>query len=229
MKYTGLIFIALAFSLGCTKEDTNSQNHLPRAAFSVIPLRAEAGDTVLFDAGIVTDNEDPLENLQVQWAWDKGMPYTAYSFEKTATHTYSSEGVYFPQVRVKDTQSLTDTTKRMVVIVYDLNNMPPEIPGLVWPPEWQTWVDPVITFKWKAGNDPENDPLKFDLWIGRSINDLRLVRYDIETFNMVEGERIYESTETGFLLNQDYYWQVAAKDPNGNYVPGWIWKFTTRP
>lgn len=229
MKNICLIIIGLGLIYGCSKENTNDQNHLPRAAFSVIPQRAEAGDTVYFDAGIVTDNEDPLENLQVQWAWDAGMPYTPYTFEKTAEHTYSTEGVYFPKVRVKDTYSLTDTTKKMVVIVHDLTNLPPDIPGLVWPAEWQTWVDPVIIFKWKGSTDPENDPLLYDLWVGRSINDLRLIKSDIDTYNTVGDEKIYETTESGFLLNQDYYWQVAAKDPNGNYVPGWIWKFTTRP
>lgn len=229
MKRLTFILIALTIIYGCTKEESNSQNHLPRAAFSVIPQRAEAGDTIYFDAGIVTDVEDPLEKLQVQWLWSQGLTYTPYSYEKTAIHTYSSRGVYFPQVRVMDSKTLTDTTKKMVVIVDDLDNLPPTIPGLVWPPEWQTWVEPTITFKWVSGTDPENDPLKFDLWIGRSINDLRLVASDLETFTMVEGERLYEYTETGFLLNQDYYWQVAAKDPNGNYVPGWIWKFTTKP
>lgn len=224
-----LFLISLSIFFSCSKEDNNSQNHLPRAAFSVIPVRAEAGDIINFDAGIVTDNEDPLEQLQVQWDWEGNQVYTPYSFTKTATHQYATEGVYFPKVRVKDTKSLTDTTKNMVVIVYDLNNLPPEIPIQIFPPEWQTWVNPDIYFRWKAGPDPENDSLLFDLWVGTAINDLRLIRSDISTFNMVEGERIYESTESGFRYNQDYYWQVAAKDPNGNYTVGRIWKFTTQP
>lgn len=202
---------------------------MPRAAFSVIPIRAEAGDTIHFDAGIVTDNEDPLERLEVQWDWEGDLGFTPYTVNKTATHQYPAEGVYFPKLRVKDTQSLTDTTKNIVVIVYDLDNLPPQMPIQVFPPEWQTWVNPEIYFRWKAGTDPEGDSLLFDLWVGTAINDLRLIRSDISAFNIVEGERIYESTESGFRYNQDYYWQVAAKDPNGNYTLGRIWKFTTQP
>lgn len=224
-----LIIISLVLTYSCSKEDNNSQNHMPRAAFSVIPVRAEAGDTIYFDAGIVTDKEDPLEKLEVQWSWDAGISYTPYSFQKTSTHIYSTEGVYFPKLRVRDSKSLTDTTKNMVVIVHDLANLPPNIPILIFPPEWQTWVNPNIIFKWKSGNDPENDTLTFDLWVGTSINDLRLIREDVNTYDLVESEKVYTTTVSGFLNNQDYYWQVAAKDPNGNYTPGRIWKFTTEP
>ncbi len=224
-----ILFLFLAAIIGCKKDNTNTQNHLPTAAFSVIPERAEPGDTILFDANIVTDKEDPVENLQVQWSWYGDYNYTPYSSVKTAKYSYDTVGVYFPQLRVIDTYDLTDTLNGMVVIVHDLNNLPPTIPVQLFPPEWQEWVELTQTFKWKEGTDPENDVMSFDLWLGKSKNTMRIVKSDITTFNMVDGEKIYETTVSGMSPGQDYYWQVAAKDPNGNYTRGWIWKFVTRP
>ncbi|HLN53138.1 MAG TPA: hypothetical protein VK212_05475 [Lentimicrobium sp.] len=220
------VIVALA---ACSKENTNTENHLPKAAFSVIPERAEPGDTILFDANIVTDREDPSEKLLVQWSWNGDKVYTPYTLEKTAIHIYDQVGVYFPELQVKDTYDLTDTLDGMVVIVQDINNLPPTIPVQVSPLEWQDWVEPSLTFKWKAGTDPEDDPMTFDLWLGKSKNTMSIVASDIDFFNMVEGERVYETNISGLLLGQDYYWQVAAKDSNGNYTRGWIWKFVTKP
>lgn len=225
-----ILIILLTFILGsCKKQEDNTQNHLPTADFSVVPLRAEVGDSLYFDAGIVSDKEDPTDKLQVQWSWTGLNSFTQYTLDKTAIHTYGQVGVYFPKVVVKDTYTLTDTSKQMVVIVNNLENMPPEIPILLTPPEWETWMEPTIVFKWKSGTDPEDDPQTFDLWVGLSIEDMSIIRSNISDYTNVGGEQVYETTETGFQLKQDYYWQVAARDPNGNYTPGRIWKFTTKP
>ncbi len=224
-----LLLGIIAIVSGCKKENENTQNHLPKAAFSISPIRAEANDSVYFDAGIVTDKEDPLENLQVQWSFNGDGNYTPYSPEKTAVKLYAQEGIYFPKMRVIDTYSLTDTAKGMVVIVHDLANLPPERPLQVSPPEWQTWMDPSIIFKWTSGSDPEDDVQSFDLWVGRSVNAMVKIRTGISDFTLVGEEQLYEVTVDGFQFHQDYYWQVAAMDPNGNYTLGHIWKFTTRP
>lgn len=227
-KIALIITIIIIFS-GCGKDDDNTKNHVPIASFSISPLRAEANDPIQFDASSVSDTEDPTESLEVQWSWAGNDNFTSYSTEKTAVHSYATEGVYLPKLRVRDTQALTDSIHSMVVIVYDLNNLPPAIPILVSPPEWQTWMDPTIIFRWKAGIDPEGDSLSFDLWIGRSHATMSLHRPDIDYYTMIAGEKVYETTESGFQFDKDYYWQVAAKDPNGNYTLGHIWKFTTRP
>lgn len=202
---------------------------MPTAAFSIMPERAEVGDTVLFDANIVTDAEDPTENLMVQWSWTGDQTYTPFTVDKSAIHIYEQEGVYFPELKVKDTKGLTDTIEGTVVIVYDLNNLPPYMPIQVSPLEWQDWVEPSLTFKWKSGGDPEDDLLSFDIWLGISKNTMRVVASNINSFNLVEGEPVYETNISGLRMGQDYYWQVAAKDPNGNYTKGWIWKFITKP
>lgn len=223
------IFLLLAIIASCSKENSNTKNHLPKAAFSVVPHRAEAGDTILFDAGIVTDKEDKAQDLEVQWSWIGNQVFTEYTTIKQAKHAYSSEGVYFPKLRVRDTNGMTDTISGLVVIVHDMSNLPPDKPILIFPPEWQEWVSTSITFKWKEGVDPEDDIQSFDLWVGKSINGLILMRANIQDFTIVGTEKIYETTLSGFALRQDYYWMVAAKDANGNFTRSDVWKFVTRP
>lgn len=228
-RFILFLLIVIAFG-GCKKEDKNTQNHLPKAAFSIIPPRNVPNEDIVFDAAIVSDNEDNVNQLQIRWSFFGGDTYdTPYSFEKQTSFTYSSVGVYFPRLQVIDTKSLSDTAVGMVVIVHDLDNLPPSKPIQIYPPEWEIWLEETITFKWTSGIDPEDDPLSFDLWVGKSINAMARVAQDKSDFILFDGIPIYEATIDNFLLNQDYYWQVAAKDPNGNYTLGNIWKFTTRP
>lgn len=229
MKYILTFSLIFFIFSACNKDNENTKNNLPKADFSVVPQRAEVGDEITFDAGIVSDKEDALEELQVTWSWEGNNDFIPYTFEKVISHNYLTKGIYFPKLVVKDTYSLTDTAKQMVVIVSDVTNLSPTAPVQITPPEWQTWMNQTIDFEWYASNDPENDSLTYDLWIGMSLKTMTLRRSNITSSFIKLGQRAYKTTETGFLLNHDYYWQVAAKDSNGNYSLSWIWKFTTKP
>ncbi|MFH1120091.1 MAG: hypothetical protein V1775_09710 [Bacteroidota bacterium] len=227
--FTCFSLASLLLTFSCKKDGVNSENHLPVASYSLAPSRGDVNTAILFNAGSVSDFEDQVSSLEVRWDWNQDNIFdTPYSTEKVATYQYESIGVYFPMLEVRDSKGMTDTTRKMVVIVSDLSNQPPDRPTYLTPPEWQTWMDQTIIFKWTC-SDPENDPLSFDIWIGKSINSLQIARSGITTFNVVDGEVQYETTLSGFRFDQDYYWQIGAKDPVGNYTVGWTWKFTTRP
>lgn len=222
-------FAILIVNAGCKKDGDNTENHLPIAYYSLAPARGDVNTPIGFNANTVTDHEDPVSSLEVRWDWNQDHIYdTPFSTDKIATHQYDAVGVYFPMMEVRDSKGMTDTIKKMVVIVSDLSNMPPDIPAYLTPPEWQTWMDQTIIFKWTC-TDPENDPLTFDIWIGTSRTSLNLARGGITTFNLVDGEIQYETTLTGFRFDQDYFWQIGAKDTAGNYTVGLISKFSTRP
>ena len=222
-------FTIITLNSGCTKDGNNTENHLPVAYFSLAPARGDINTSIVFNANTVSDHEDPVTDLEVRWDWNLDHIYdTPYSTEKIISHQYDAMGIYFPMMEVRDSKGMTDTIKKMVVIVSDLSNMPPDIPYYLTPPEWQTWMDPTIIFKWTC-TDPENDPLSFDIWIGTSRTSLNLARSGITTFNLVNGEVQYETTLSGFRYDQDYFWQIGAKDSAGNYTVGLISKFTTRP
>jgi hypothetical protein len=223
-----LVFV-VAFVVGCKKDGENNNNHLPRADYALSPSRGDVNTTIDFDAGLVSDHEDPVSLLEVRWDWNRDKIFdTEFSTVKTASHKYDAVGVYFPLLEVRDTRGMTDTLKKMVVIVSDLSNMPPDIPFYLTPPEWQGWMDETVEFKWTC-TDPEGDPLTYDIWIGKSRTSLALLRSGITTFSLVNGIPQYETTISGFRFKTDYYWQIGAKDIAGNYTVGLISKFTTRP
>ena len=237
LKYTLLPFfytLTFLFFTGCAKDETNKKNHLPKAAFEV---KADLGDeeayrgtlnTVFhFDASMVKDEEDPTELLEVTWDFtNDGVYNTEYSTDKTTTYQYTETGLYFPVLKVRDTKGMVDSIKKMLVVVQDLDNQPPDKPVYISPLDWQKWIDPTNVFKW-SGTDPENDELIFDLWLGTRKSNLTLKVSDIDTFETINNKKIFITTVPGLEHNQDYFWKIYARDAAGNYTPGDIWKFTT--
>ena len=233
LKYTLLLplFCAMLFLLftGCGKEETNSENHLPVAKFEVNTYRGDVNTVFHFNADSVSDVEDAFEQLEVRWNWTNSGDFdTEYSTIKTATHQYAQSGLYFPLLEVRDTKGMVSSVKKMVVVVLDLTNQPPDKPKYISPPYWQTWMEPTVIFKWSC-IDPEEDDLTFDFWLGKRESGVASVRKGIDTFEIINGKVVYTTTLTGLEFNQDYYWQVYARDVAGNYTAGDIWRFTTRP
>ena len=89
----------------------------PNASFFVTPSTAVVSKTFTFNASDSTDNEDLPEDLVVRWDWENdGVWDTDYSTEKIATHQYSAAGNYTINLEVKDTEGLTDTTTRKIIV-----------------------------------------------------------------------------------------------------------------
>lgn len=215
--------------ISCIKEENNTLNHLPVARYTVNPARGENNTQFVFDATGVSDAEDPASQLQICWDWDNdGFYDTDFTTEKTSIHQYNSTGVYFPLMLVRDTKGMKDSIRHMIVVVSDLSNQPPSMPSYITPPNWQSWMEPEVIFKWTC-SDPENDEITFDLWTGRSAEAMFPVATGITEFNMEDGRKVYQTTYSGFELKKTYYWQICAKDVAGNYTPGPVWRFTTRP
>ena len=233
LKYTFLpLLYTLTFLLftGCGKEETNTMNHLPVAEFEVDSYRGDINTVFHFNASMVSDEEDAAELLEIKWNFtNRGAYDTEYDTIKTITHQYSEAGLYFPLLKVRDTKGMVDSIRKMVVVVHDLDNQPPNKPRYITPTDWQVWTDPTQAFKWSC-TDPESDTLSFDFWLGTRENNLFLLVRNIETTEAMEnGKVVYSATIEDLLFNQDYYWQIYAHDPAGNYTPGDIWKFTTSP
>lgn len=223
-----LLAIPLVFS-SCIKEENNTFNYLPEARYTVNPSRGDSNTQFFFDASGVTDAEDPVSSLEICWDWDNDGVYdTEFTTEKTSIHQYNSTGVYFPLMLVRDTKGMKDSIRHMIVVVSDLSNQPPSMPSYITPPNWQSWMEPEVIFKWTC-SDPENDEITFDLWTGRSAEAMFPAATGITEFSMENGQKVYQTTRAGFELKKTYYWQIYARDVAGNYTPGHIWRFTTRP
>ncbi|MBO8161623.1 MAG: hypothetical protein H0Z24_08310 [Thermosipho sp. (in: Bacteria)] len=93
----------------------------------------------------------------------------------------------------------------------------PNEPKLVFPENNSILNEYKIRLKWKA-TDLDNDKLKFDIYFGTKITDLKLLAKE------------YENTEYELPnLNESmtYYWKVIVKDGKGGVKEGPIWSFTT--
>ena len=224
-----LLSLALIFLSGCGKDEQNTSNHIPVARFTLDKTRGNTGTEFNFDATEVSDNEDPASVLEVRWDWENdGIYDTEFSTIKTASYSYPAAGLYFPLLQVRDTKSMTDSTRKMLVVVHDLNNLPPSQPIYMTPPDYQDYMELDVIFKWTC-TDPEGDPLTFELWVGRTRATLQRVQTGLSEFEMIEGVKVYHTTFTLQQYSREYHWRIFARDIAGNYTPGNYWRFTTRP
>jgi len=101
----------LLIAAGCSKPDSDP----PFAFIRVIPPYGVIGTEFTLDASRSTDDDDPLEALQVRWDWNGDNTWdTEYTTEKTARRRYDVEGTLPIRLEVRDTDGLTDTTRNYV-------------------------------------------------------------------------------------------------------------------
>ncbi|GAB1403843.1 hypothetical protein MASR1M74_10210 [Lentimicrobium sp.] len=223
-----IILCAGLFS-GCGKDEQNTKNHVPAARFTVDASRGDVNTIFNFDASAVTDEEDATSVLEVRWDWENdGIYDTEFTAVKTASHRYTTPGLYFPLLQVRDTRFMTDSTTKMLNVVIDIGNRPPTLPLYITPPDYQTYMEPEVIFKWTC-TDPEDDELVFDLWVGRSRATLSPIQTGISDYTIVDGKKVYQTQHTFTKFSHQYHWRIFARDTAGNYTAGHIWRFTTRP
>jgi PKD repeat protein len=206
--------------LACKKNSGNTENAMPTAVFSADTTRGDTSTVFLFDASHSTDREDPVSALLAAWNFgDNNTGFTALSAQKTITHVYKYMGVYTAKLVVMDSQGLSDTVEQMIVIVSNILNRPPGKPVYTSPDNYSTLIPSSVKLSWLC-TDPENDPLTYDVFLGYDPTIL---------YRIKSGITASEFTVTSLDKGSNYFWQIAAHDPNGNYVPGDVWRFSTAP
>ena len=98
-------------------------------------------------------------------------------------------------------------------------NTPPTAPHNPSPADKATGISVTPTLSWEA-EDPDGDPLTYDLFFGTSESQLTLKAGDLT-------ENKYTFTEK-LEYNTTYYWKVKAKDGKGGEKEGPVWSFTTK-
>lgn len=103
--------IVFALAAGCSGPDSDP----PFAFIRVTPPYGVIGTEFTADASRSTDDDDPVESLEVRWDWnDDGAWDTGFTTEKKATRRYDAEGTWPIRLQVRDTEGLTDTTRNYV-------------------------------------------------------------------------------------------------------------------
>jgi hypothetical protein len=92
----------------------------PTARFTFQPTSPRVGDLIAFNASTSTGTA-----LQARWDWDGAGPgaYTPWSSTLTRTHAFGAAGDYSVLLEVQDSNLLTDTEQRTVVVA-----LPPVLP-----------------------------------------------------------------------------------------------------
>ena len=101
-----------------------------------------------------------------------------------------------------------------------VTNNPPKAPHNPYPADKATGIPVTPTLSWEA-EDPDKDPLTYDLFFGTSESHL-----DPEASDLTVNQ--YTFTEE-LEYNTKYYWKVKAKDGKGGETEGPVWSFTTQP
>lgn len=80
---------------------------------------------------------------------------------------------------------------------------PPSVPGLIYPQSNMLCINNVVTFNWKASEDPEGDAIKYEIQVAES-----------SSFSTVLHTETLTGVSRTFSLNkgQIYYWRVKAID-----------------
>lgn len=115
-KFMVFVFtVIIAFS--CEKVDVQEDNKPPNAAYEVTPKEGGLSTIFEFDASISNDQEDHTNLLLVRWDIDSDGNWDAdWTYEKTISHQYSYKAAYSVRLEVKDSQGLTDISKKTIAV-----------------------------------------------------------------------------------------------------------------
>jgi hypothetical protein len=97
-------------------------------------------------------------------------------------------------------------------------NNPPNAPSNPNPPNGATGVVIAPVLSWEC-SDPDGDTLVFDIYFGKSADNLTPIKQDYASKSYQVMDLAYSTT---------YYWKIVAKDRKGGVKEGPVWSFTTK-
>lgn len=162
-------------------------------------------DTVSYEFVLLSENKVVLRkspvlgnniNLNISGVLEVGKSYTWYVLAKDP-HGGSTKSDEF-----------TFTTYR---------NNPPTVPKSPYPSDKaENLPNRIPKFSW-VSEDPDGDPLTYDIYLGENRDNLQLLASGLTT-NVFETRRLFEFGKT-------YYWKVVVSDGYNPPVEGPIWSF----
>jgi uncharacterized protein (TIGR02145 family) len=124
------------------------------------------------------------------------------------------------ELRSTDSQTLYDSWDFGLNIAKEFidNGHAPTAPSSPYPSDGANNISTSPTLSWNSSNDPDGDPVTYDVYFGINSASLTLVS---------SGQTGATFTRTGLSSSVTYYWKVVAKDNHTNSTSGPIWSFTT--
>ncbi|NPA45478.1 MAG: hypothetical protein GXO49_08085 [Chlorobi bacterium] len=208
-----LLFTLIIFSnINCEKDVVNQAPYKP--------------------VGIYPKNNSNLNSIPLTLDWtcvdndSETLTYDLYYDTKTPpdllasdldTNSYSnftaeSQGKYYWKIVAKDEQGNQTESD---IWTFSIKNLPPTMPENP-SPEDNSVDQTTTTISWEC-SEPDGEEISYDIYFGTS-----------ETPELIEENYTQKTYELQNIKgNQKYYWQIIAKDINGNEVTGPIWNFNT--
>ncbi len=188
----------------------------PTAYFTVSPETGGTNNYFILDASLSHDLEDPLDLLKVRWDFDDdGIWDTQFSANKIEVKTYPVAGTYIIKLEVKDSQGLTGSTTRMLVVT--AANIKPTAIFTVSPESGTTQT--IFSFDASESSDPE-DPAE-DLMVQWDFNNDGVWDTDYRQEKTINHRYLVAGTYTAVLRVKDtedfastYSLQLTVTDPN---------------
>lgn len=115
-----------------------------------------------------------------------------------------------------DSPPLVDVQWKLLDWTEALNRIP-NAPSAPSPSDSAADQSTSLTVTWSC-SDPYNDPLTYDVYFGKDNPPAAMISSDQSDTSM---------NMSGLKLNTRYFWQIVAKDNQGNSTSGPIWTFTT--
>jgi outer membrane protein assembly factor BamB len=173
-----------------------------------------------FEITWISQDEDDGQNLYYDFYMGKEKDKLRLVAENLETESYSLSGLeggqrYYWKIISKDNFGGMAESD-----IYSLTtNQPPLGPVNPGIKNGSSNVSSTNTaLSWEIPENPDNDTLSYDIFIGTDSKTLKLVASDI-------SEATYKlASLTG---NEQYYWQIVTKDEYGEETAGPVWSFKT--
>lgn len=190
-----------------------SVNTYPNAHFTVDSQLGGISKEFSFDASLSTDRES--DKLSFRWDWESNGAFdTQFSFDRTATHKYTSTGEKTITLQIRDEGGFVGSTSKTVTVI----NQPPNTPHTPNPSDGAEKQSVNIQLSWQ-GDDPDTgDTVTYDVYFGASGNP-----------PLVSEAPQTETTYNPGVLDYHkfYYWKVVAHDSHNASATSPIWSFLT--
>jgi len=153
-----------------TAEDTVTIPGAPVAFFTHTPEKPTPLDTVIFDASLSYDPDDPVAGI-VSYLWDFGDGtrefYVDVNLTDTATHQYATTGTYNVNVTVTDIDNSTDTYAKTLTV-----SVPqPPVASFTCTTE-EPLINRPVAFDASESNDPDGEIISYEWDFGDGTREI---------------------------------------------------------
>lgn len=189
----------------CKVEEDFGANTVPAAKFSIKPESGPALAVFTFNAAGCEDKEDSPGLLQIRWDWENnGQWDTDWATEKITTRQYNQEGTYNITLEVKDTEGLTNSVTRQLMVT------PANTPILLTSEAYAIQQNSALCDGTVSDDGGFDITAKGFCWSLEEYPEIAGAHSDDGT-----GQESYNGTLSGLAPNTSYFVRAYATNSNG--------------